>query len=55
MFFSSYFSNKNQNIEEILPRFIQETKSKFVYKIYIETFINYYTQKLNQFFQNITQ
>ena len=55
MFFSSYFSNKNQNIEEILPRFIQETKSEFVYKIYTETFINYYTQKLNQFFQNITQ
>ena len=55
MFFSSYFSNKNQNIEEILLRFIQETKSEFVYKIYTETFINYYIQKLNQFFQNIIQ
>lgn len=51
-FFSTYFSNKNQIIEDIFISLIKQTKIEIIYKIFTDTFYNYYTAKLNHFFQN---
>ena len=52
-FFSTYFSNKNQNIEDIFNSLIKQTKIEIIYKIFTGTFYNHYTSKLNHFFQNL--
>ena len=53
-FFSTYFSNKNQNIEDIFISLIKQTKIEIIYKIFTDTFYNYYMAKLNHFFQKIS-
>ena len=50
-FFSTYFSNKSQNIEDIFISLIKQTKIEIIYKIFTDSFYNYYMSKLNQFFQ----
>ena len=52
-FFSTYFSNKNQNIEDIFISLIKQTKIEIIYKIFTDTFYNYYMSKLNHFFQKL--
>ena len=52
-FFSTYFSNKNQNIEDIFISLIKQTKIEIIYKIFTSTFYNHYMSKLNHFFQNL--
>ena len=52
-FFSTYFSNKNQIIEDIFISLIKQTKIEIIYKIFTDTFYNYYTTKLNHFFQKL--
>ena len=53
-FFSTYFSNKNQNIEDIFISLIKQTKIEIIYKIFKDSFYNYYTAKLNHFFQKLS-
>ena len=53
-FFNTYFSKKNQNIEDIFISLIKQTKIEIIYKIFTDTFYNYYMSKLNQFFQKIS-
>ena len=52
-FFSTYFSNKNQNIEDVFNSLIKQTKIEIIYKIFTSTFYSHYTSKLNHFFQNL--
>jgi anaphase-promoting complex subunit 2 len=52
-FFSTYFSNHNQNIEDTFISLIKQTKIEIIYKIFTNTFYNYYMAKLNYFFQNL--
>ena len=42
-FFSTYFSNKNQNIEEVFISLIKQTKIEIIYKIFTSTFYSHYT------------
>ena len=53
-FFNTYFSKKSQNIEDIFISLIKQTKIEIIYKIFTDTFYNYYMSKLNQFFQKIS-
>ena len=53
-FFSTYFSNKNQNIEDIFISLIKQTKIEIIYKIFTDSFYNYYMAKLNHFFQKLS-
>ena len=53
-FFSTYFSNKNQNIEDIFISLIKQTKIEIIYKIFTDSFYNYYMTKLNHFFQKLS-
>ena len=53
-FFSTYFANKSQNIEDIFISLIKQTKIEIIYKIFTDTFYNYYMAKLNVFFQKIS-
>ena len=53
-FFSTYFSNKNQNIEDIFISLIKQTKIEIIYKIFTDSFYHYYMAKLNHFFQKLS-
>ena len=53
-FFSTYFSNKNQNIEDIFISLIKQTKIEIIYKIFTDSFYNYFMTKLNHFFQKLS-
>ena len=51
-FFTTYFTNKNQCIEDLFSSLTKQTKIEIIYKIFNDSFRNFYINELNHFFQN---
>lgn len=53
LFFGSYLTNNNINLEENLVSLCSNYESDLIYKIFEESFTSYYIPHLNQFFNNL--